>query len=230
MIYRENIDEAAEELQHFKDSLRENLLQYTRQAFQVLQKKSKPRILDIGCGSGVPTLELAKLSGGEVIGIDIDKAQLERLKIRIEKAGLQHRVKTFNRSMLNLEFSDNFFDIIWAEGSIAVIGFEKGLREWGRTLKTGGYLVVHDDMGNLEEKTILIPRCGYTLIHHFILGSDEWWKNYYAPLEKKINEIKEQYVSSKGIEELLGGDQREIDGFGKNPERYRSVFFILSKL
>jgi ubiquinone/menaquinone biosynthesis C-methylase UbiE len=230
MIYGENIDEAAEELQHFKDSLRENLLQYTRQAFQVLQNMSKPRILDIGCGSGVPTLELAKLSGGEVIGIDINQVQLERLNIKIVQRGLQHRVRTFNRSMLSLDFPDNFFDIIWAEGSIAVIGFKKGLREWGRILKTGGYLVVHDDMGNLEKKTRLIPQYGYTLIHHFTLSNDVWSRYYYAPLEKKVNEIREQYVSSKGIEELLCGDQREIDGFGKDPERYRSVFFIMRKM
>lgn len=43
---------------------------YTRRAFEMLPKLDKPRILDIGCGPGGPTMELARLSGGSVIGLD----------------------------------------------------------------------------------------------------------------------------------------------------------------
>ena len=39
----------------------------------------KPRILDIGCGYGVPTLELARLSDGEITAIDTDQFLLDRL-------------------------------------------------------------------------------------------------------------------------------------------------------
>lgn len=35
---------------------------YTRQAYRMLPKLDKPRNLDIGCSSGVPTLELVGLS------------------------------------------------------------------------------------------------------------------------------------------------------------------------
>jgi len=45
-----------------KDLIRERLSKYTRKAFHILPKLDKPRILDIGCGSGVPTMELARLS------------------------------------------------------------------------------------------------------------------------------------------------------------------------
>jgi len=58
--------------QRQKEGIRERLLKYTRRAFRMLPKLDKPCILDIGCGSGVPTVGLARLSGGEVIGIDID--------------------------------------------------------------------------------------------------------------------------------------------------------------
>ena len=43
-----------------RDRFREPLLKYTRKAFQLLPKLDKPRILDVGCGSGVPTIELAR--------------------------------------------------------------------------------------------------------------------------------------------------------------------------
>jgi len=43
-------------------------------------------ILDIGCGSGVPTLELARLRHGQITGVDIDHACLEELARKAEAA------------------------------------------------------------------------------------------------------------------------------------------------
>jgi cyclopropane fatty-acyl-phospholipid synthase-like methyltransferase len=49
---------------------------------------TRPRILDVGCGPGGPTLELARLSDGEIIGLDIHQPSLDKLSRRIEEAGL----------------------------------------------------------------------------------------------------------------------------------------------
>ena len=68
-----------------EDQFRERLNRYTRKAFKMLPELEKPRILDIGCGSGVPTIELAKLSNGEIIGIDINQSLLDKLNKKIEK-------------------------------------------------------------------------------------------------------------------------------------------------
>lgn len=59
-------------------------LEYTCRAFQMLPPMHRPRILDIGCGKGGPTLELARLSHGEVIGMDPDHSALNRLSQRVE--------------------------------------------------------------------------------------------------------------------------------------------------
>lgn len=218
-----------EELQAYKDHLREGLVKYTRKAFRMLPKMTIPCILDIGCGSGVPTLELARLSQGEVIGIDIDQPALDRFITKIKEAGLTNRVQAVNRSILDMDFPDESFDIIWAEGSIAVIGFEKGLEEWRRLLETGGFLVVHDDLGNLTERRAQISKCGYELTDHFTLSDDIWWNEYYAPLEKKFNEVRAKHTSDQKSITVLDDDQREIDTFKRDPKRYRSVFFIMRK-
>ena len=70
-----------------RDEIRKRFLKYTRKAFRILPQMDKPRILDIGCGSGVPTLELARLSHGEVMGIDIDQPALDEFAGKIKKAG-----------------------------------------------------------------------------------------------------------------------------------------------
>ena len=46
-------------LEAHKDAVRERLSKFTAKAFQMLPKLDRPRILDVGCGSGVPTLKLA---------------------------------------------------------------------------------------------------------------------------------------------------------------------------
>jgi protein-S-isoprenylcysteine O-methyltransferase Ste14/ubiquinone/menaquinone biosynthesis C-methylase UbiE len=217
------------ELRDFKDHLREGLLKFTRKAFQMLPVMPGPKVLDIGCGSGVPTIELARLSGGEVTGVDINQVELDRLAKKIRDSRLSSKVKIANLSMLNLGFPEGSFDIIWTEGAIAVMGFGRGIKDWRRFLRSGGYLVIHDDLGGLKEKLELVPRRGYELIGHFVIGEETWWNEYYAPLDKKLDEIRSRHAGDKRIVELLSSDQREVDGFKKDPERYCSVFFVLKK-
>ena len=152
-----------------RDHFREQLSKYTRKAFQMLPEFERPRILDIGCGSGVPTLELAKLSNGEIVGIDVDQSLLDKLNRKIEKEGFSNRVKTRKCSLFEIDFPDESFDIIWAEGSISTISFERGLREWRRLLKPSGFLVVHGDIKNMSNKLRNIPDCGYGFFGCFSL-------------------------------------------------------------
>jgi len=216
-------------LQIDKDLLREGLSKYTRKAFHMLPELDKPRILDVGCGSGVPTMELAKLSNGQIIGLDVNQPSLDRLKRKTEKAGLSDRVKVMKCSMVDMDFPDESFDIIWAEGSIAVIGFKRGLKEWRQFLKPNRFLAVHDEIGNITEKLEQISSCGYDLLEYFTLNDDTWWMEYYAPLEKRINEIRIKHANDPKALAVLDEEQREIDMFKKNPGRYCSVFFIMKK-
>jgi len=53
----------------------------TRKAYKMLKElPENPRILDIGCGPGMQTIELAKISNGEIIAVDSHQPFLEQLK------------------------------------------------------------------------------------------------------------------------------------------------------
>jgi len=195
----------------------------------MLPQMDKPRIIDIGCGSGIATLELARLSQGEIIGIDIDQPALDKFDIRIKQAGLTDRVQALNCSMFDMDFPDESFDIVWAEGSIYAIGFERGLREWRRLLKPGGSMVVHDEQGNVRKKLEQISNYGYELLGYFILSKETWWAEYFAPLEKWIAESRTRYTDDPKILEELHQARGELDMFEKNPERNSSVCFVMRK-
>ena len=216
--------------QRQKDRIRKRLLKYTRKAFRMLPKLNKPRILDIGCGSGMPTMELARLSDGEIVGLDIDRSQLEVLRENIEKAGLSDRVKIINRSLFDMDFPDGSFDVIWAEGSINVIGFQRGLQEWKRLLRPGGFMVVHDERGDVRQKLEQISGCGYDLLGYFEMGVEVWQAEYFAPLEKLMLEARFKCSDAPGVVKALQEARRDIDMFKKAPERNSSVCFVMKKM
>jgi ubiquinone/menaquinone biosynthesis C-methylase UbiE len=217
-------------IESYKDHLREGLCKYTRKAYQLLPELDKPRILDIGCGSGASTIELARLCNGHIIGLDIDQTLLDKLRTKAEEGGFSNRVKTLKCSMLEMDFKDESFDIIWSEGSIFIIGFEKGLKEWRHFLKPNGFLVVHDEIKNTKRKLKQIPNCGYNLLEHFSLPEDAWWIEYYGPLEKRIQELRARYIADIESPKVLDKEQNEIDMFKMYRESYGSVFFIMQKL
>jgi ubiquinone/menaquinone biosynthesis C-methylase UbiE len=213
-----------------RDEIRMRLLKYTRQAFRMLPEMDRPHILDIGCGSGIPTIELARLSLGEVVGIDIDQTALDKLAEKIEQAGLSKQVKAINRSLLDMQFDDGSFDIIWAEGSIYAIGFEKGLSEWRRLLKPGGFMVIHDEEGDVARKLKQVARCGYELIDYLILNIEVWHDEYFAPLEKLLAEFEGSPGNEPELLEELRQSKVELDMFRKEPERNSSVYFVMKKI
>ncbi len=218
-----------ERFQVRKDKIRKRLLKYTRKAFRLTPRMDKPRILDIGCGSGISTLELARLGQGEIIGIDIDQAALDKFTAKIKEAGLADRIQAINCSMFDMDFADEIFDMIWSEGSIYAIGFERGLREWRRFLKPGGFMVVHDEQGNVKGKLKQISKCNYELIGYFILSEETWWIEYFAPLEKLIAESRARYSDDPKVLEELRQAQKELDMFKKHPQRNSSVCFVMKK-
>jgi ubiquinone/menaquinone biosynthesis C-methylase UbiE len=216
-------------LQGYKDACRKNLVKYTVKAFQLLPEIKAPDILDIGCGSGVPTLELAWLCNGVIIGLDTNRFLLNFLEKKIKKAGLSDRVRTVQGSMFELNFPDESFDIIWSEGSIAVVGFERGLRDWRQLIKPDGYLAVFDESRGLSDKLKCITSSGYSLLDHFMVKGEIFWTEYYMPLQEYINNLKIEFRDDPKALVVLDNEQSEIDMVMHDPNILCSTFFIIQK-
>ncbi|MFX0105766.1 MAG: class I SAM-dependent methyltransferase [Candidatus Hodarchaeota archaeon] len=211
------------------EKMRGKFLKYTRKAFKMLPEIENPRILDIGCGAGIPTLELAKLSNGEIIGIDIDQKALNKLNSKIDKQGLSNRIKAKKLSLYNNSFSDEYFDILWDEGVLHILDLEKSLKECNRILKPKGFLVLGEMITWIKNQFEIFPKYGFNLVNQFFLPEKCWWTDYYLPLEKKIKDL---YIKYKGFKDLkkLKQYEREIEMVKKKPKEFDCGFYIMQKV
>jgi len=72
--------------------------------------------LDIGCGSGVYSIELARRGAGRVLGLDFSEPMLAIARDTAEKAGVQQRVELIRDEFIAHDFKDERFDVSIAMG------------------------------------------------------------------------------------------------------------------
>lgn len=235
---------------HIGLPLSEGRLEHTRKAFHMLPRMENPRILDLGCGNGVPTMELARLSDGHVTGVDIDQRALEELTTKAAEENLLDRVSAVRMDLNHLEYPEGSFDLLWAEGSIWVLGLERGLREWRRLLRPGGFFVIYDScwlkpdppaeirdrwefVGNginmLEKNLGIIPGCGYSIIGYFLLPENAWWDLYFGPLSDRIRALRAGHANDPESLEMLDKEQALVDIYRRNSSWYGSAFYVLQR-
>jgi ubiquinone/menaquinone biosynthesis C-methylase UbiE len=225
-------------------------LAFTRKAFQMLPELYNPTILDVGCGQGGPTLELARLSGGQVTGLDIDQSSLNELARRADQEGLSGNVQIVCRSMFDMDFADESFDIIWSEGSLWVLGFERALGEWRRFIRPRGFLVVHEmawlrpdppseirncsqlaypGIRTVSEYVEQVPEHGYDLLGHFALPEDFWLVDCFVPMVARIGELRKKYSEDQAVQSTLDQEQRAADLYKKYFKWYGSMFLVMQR-
>jgi ubiquinone/menaquinone biosynthesis C-methylase UbiE len=223
----------------------------TRKAYRIIEKYvTKPFILDIGCGPGMQTLEIASLTNGTILATDVNDGFLEGLNEVVKQRGLSSKISVEKANMKSLPYKEGQFDIIWSEGAIFIIGFENGLKEWKKYLKANGILVVSElswikehppkeavefwrnaypgidtIQGNKQKAEIV----GYEVIDTFVLPESGWWDHYYTPLEERISMFREKYKNDQEALNTLSEFQSEIDLYRKYSNFYGYVFYLLKR-
>jgi SAM-dependent methyltransferase len=209
------------------------------------------RIADIGCGTGGQTMVLAQHAPGQITGIDMFPTFIELFNFNAAKLNLQNRVKGIVGSMDNLPFQNEELDLIWSEGAIYNIGFERGLNEWRTFLKTGGYVAVSEASWFTEERPVEIDefwqdaypeidtipnkvaqmqKAGYIPVATFILPENCWTEHFYAPQVKAQDDFLKKYAGNKTIEELIASQRHETKLYYQYKEYYGYVFYIGKKI
>ncbi|MFE9865083.1 bifunctional class I SAM-dependent methyltransferase/N-acetyltransferase [Streptomyces sp. NPDC005506] len=171
----------------------------------------RPRVLDLGCGPGRAALLLAAEAGAEVTAVDTHQPFLDELRVAAEARGLGDRIRTVRADMGKLsgpgtpDLPDGSFDLVWAEGSAYIIGFDTALRDWRRLLAPGGSLVVSHCVWTTDEPSEearafwdqdgpMLPVAAQTAVAvaagYHVLGvrvqPESDWDEYYVPLARHV--------------------------------------------
>ncbi|MDD5087658.1 MAG: class I SAM-dependent methyltransferase [bacterium] len=207
-------------------------------------------ILDMGSGTGTPTMMLAKHTTARIVALDYHVPFLDTLKKHTEAAGFGGRIRTVEGDMAKPEFPDGSFDLIWSEGAIACAGFERGLTLWRPLLRDDGCVAVtdlcwfsaeppheiHDYLtgfypGMMSVKDCLpaVERSGYRLLEHFTLPDESWSMEYLRPMEAEIVRQRELHRDDPAALGLLEMLQTEIVMYRKYSAHYGYAFFIAQK-
>ncbi len=214
-----------------------------------LKKDSK--IIDIGCGTGGQTMVIADNTPSYIIGVDLFPAFIDLFNSNAEKNNFQDRVKGIIDSMDKLQFKDEEFDLIWSEGAIYNIGFERGINEWYKFLKSDGYIAVSEaswftekrpveienfwenaypEIDTISNKVEIMQKAGYTAVATFALPENNWIDNFFVPQVSAQEKFLKKHSENKTVEEFIAYLRYEAELYNKYKKYYGYVFYIGKKL
>jgi len=211
----------------------------------------KSLIADIGCGTGGQTITLAQHAPGHITGLDLFPGFIDLFNANATKLNLQDKVKGIIGSMDNLPFQEEELDLLWSEGAIYNIGFERGLNEWRKYLKMGGYVAVSEsswftderpdeinkfwmdaypEIDTIPNQVAKIYKAGYLPVATFILPEICWIEHYLTPKIRAEKIFLNKYAGNKNAEEFIVSQRYEEELYRKYKEFYGYTFFIAKKV
>jgi hypothetical protein len=194
---------------------------------------------------------LAQNTPGTITGVDVSPGYIAKLNDNARKLNLQSRVKGVVGSMDKLDFQSNELDVIWCEGAIYNIGFEKGMRYWNTFLKKGGFIAVSEatwftderpkeifdfwtraypEIDTIPNKTAQMQKAGFVVAAAFILPESCWIDNFFNPGKTAQKKLLETHKGNTFAEEFVGYERRHAELYNKYKEYYGYVFYIGKKL
>lgn len=205
---------------------------------------ASPRIADLGCGSGAASLLLASHFQSAVKAVDSCPVFIEELKVRARRAGLEHLVTPIHADMGALDWPPGSVDLIWSEGAVYNLGFERGLGLWRPLLSNGGIAVVSElswftdeppgpaseyweeaypGMGSEAENIRRAGRACFAVLCTRRLPGHLWWPNYYDPLRERIERMEATAANQAVVREI----EQEMALFERFSESYGYTFYVL---
>jgi len=210
------------------------------------------RVADMGCGTGGQTMVLAQnLPAADIVGVDLFPEFIDAFNAAANKLNLQDRVRGIAGSMDALSFPEKEFDLIWSEGAINEIGFEKGLNYWNSFLKKNGCVAVTCaswftderpeeidrfwadagcELDTVGHNVLILQKAGYRFLAAFALPESCWRENYFIPRGEAEKAFAEKYPGSKTVETYLAEGNREVELYSKYSKYYGYVFYVGEKI
>jgi ubiquinone/menaquinone biosynthesis C-methylase UbiE len=117
----------------------EDSREYRHKLYNKVNLKNKKHILDVGCGTGAITRDIALFTSGNVVGVDIDEIKLHEAE---KNTADLVNVMLKKANVLYLPFENESFDVVVFNIVLTYIkGQQKAINEMVRVTKPDGYVL-----------------------------------------------------------------------------------------
>ncbi|MBE1299344.1 MAG: methyltransferase domain-containing protein [Alteromonadaceae bacterium] len=147
------------------------------------------KVLEIGCGIGLDSLQIAKI-GHTLTAIDLTDVAVETARKRFDDLGMNATFKVGDA--MALEFDDNTFDCVYSFGVLHhAPDTEKGINEAFRVLKPGG-----------EARIMLYNRHSLNELVHRITGIPFEERDELCPVVRRytVNEVMQLFNNFSSVQ------------------------------
>jgi serine/threonine-protein kinase HipA len=214
----------------------------------LLKAQGRPRVLDLGCGPGRQTLELARGLGVVITAIDRHAPFLDALRVAADEQGLTSLVDARLGDFSELAEPPGSVDLLWSEGAIYTLGFRAGLELWRPLLREGGLAAVSEatwltaapepepaafwaeaypTMGTVASNSAAAREAGFEVVGSFELPESAWWDDYYAPLLARVEILRPRAKEPSDLALAIAETEREIELYRRFCRSYGYVFYLL---
>lgn len=130
-----------------------------REAIEMAQIEPQETILEVACGTGRATLEIARriAAGNKLFAVDLTEAMIQKAKKKLERKGLLDKVEFKPADAKALPFPDASFDVLYNAYMFDLMDLSdipEIISEFKRVLKSGGRLILVNMSKNTDTKTL----------------------------------------------------------------------------
>jgi ubiquinone/menaquinone biosynthesis C-methylase UbiE len=196
------------------------------------------KILDVGTGSGLFAVEMARLlKKGEIVGIDITFEDVNMARKLAEDSGVVGIVSILKMDAVKLSFSDNYFDLATSFLGMRDIhmtrgkrGVKKAVEEMIRVVKPNGRIVLcitpPEDMETEDQRSAV-------KLEGEIFGAESMSKKFYIDIFRENNVVLREtraYLTNKKLTasqakiELREGTEIARKIYGKKISPFKEVW------
>ncbi|MHB8781352.1 MAG: SAM-dependent methyltransferase [Candidatus Geothermincolia bacterium] len=213
-------------------------------------RQEQLRILDLGCGNGGQTVQLALATAGRITALDNHAPYLEELERRAGEAGVGGRIQTVLGDMRSLDLELGAWDVVWCEGALFVIGFREGLGVCRDLLAPGGgaavsevswfvpdppeecrafFVEVYPEMATVRKNREAIETAGLCSVDEFTFPEASWWESYYRPIRPVLERYSVEWAGDAERMAFIETMEMEAEMYRKYSRYYGNVFFVMTR-